>query len=133
MITPYRPAFTQVLTHNTHKIQMYLPPLTSTQEEALSLDMRIRLESGIRISNLKYLKYQKYVKIKTKEAEQLCFNDLCNDLPMKPRKFWNFVRSKKCESLGVGTLRAGNRIYTEDREKAYLLNDQFKSVFKPNM
>ena len=43
-----------------------------------------------------------------------------------------FVRSKKCESHGMSTLRDGNRIYTEDREKAYLLNDHFKSVFKPD-
>ena len=81
-------------------------------------------------ANLKFLKFRKYVKIKLREAEQIYINGLCESLPSKPRKFWNFVKSKRCDYNGISVLKVDNDIYTCDKDKAKVLNDQFSSVFK---
>ena len=51
------------------------------------------------------------------------------ELESKPRKFWSYIKSKKCESFGVSSLRADDGItYTDNKSKANILNKQFKSV-----
>ena len=51
-------------------------------------------------------------------------------MPSKPRKFWNFVKSKRCDYNRISVLKVDNDIYTCDKDKAKVLNDQFSSVFK---
>ncbi len=45
------------------------------------------------------------------------------------KKFYRFIKSKKNDNFGVGTLRANGTIGSTNREKATILNNQFQSVF----
>ena len=50
----------------------------------------------------------------------------------KNKNMWRFIKSRKCDSVGVSPLADQNRIYTTDKEKADILNKQFCSVFTPS-
>ena len=48
----------------------------------------------------------------------------------KLKKCWSFIKSKKCDALGVSLLRAENCLTcTDSTSKANILNRQFESVF----
>jgi hypothetical protein len=50
---------------------------------------------------------------------------------LKP--FWNYMKSKKQYKLGVALLKRSGGLTNESKEKAEILNNQFKSVFtKPS-
>ena len=52
------------------------------------------------------------------------------ELDLKPRKFWYYIKSKSCDSVGVSPLRCEEGyVYTYERSKANILNRQFKSAF----
>ncbi len=52
-----------------------------------------------------------------------------SSLQTDSKKFWSFVRSQKRETLGIPTLRVGDKVFATDKEKAEVLNSQFSSVF----
>ena len=45
------------------------------------------------------------------------------------KKLFSFIKSKKCENMGISPLRHNGKIYVDDRERANILNNQFASVF----
>ncbi|XP_072039025.1 uncharacterized protein [Amphiura filiformis] len=54
---------------------------------------------------------------------------LTSDMTDDPKAFWSFINKLKKESVGIGDLKDGNKIITDDREKAEVLNKQFTGVF----
>ena len=57
-------------------------------------------------------------------------NVISEELKNKPRKFWQFIKSKKCDSVGVSPLRSDNGLtYTDSRLKANILIGAFKPAF----
>ena len=80
----------------------------------------------------------KSFKTLTKESRKECkraYNKyvsdcICPDLKNNPKIFFSFIKSKKCENIGVSPLRdSKGKLHTDDKVKANLLNRQFISVF----
>ena len=60
-------------------------------------------------------------------------NIISPDSTSNPKKFWNFIKSKRKESSGVAPLKVSDGItYSEPSRKADILNKQFSSVFNSN-
>ena len=50
-------------------------------------------------------------------------NIITPDINTKPKKFWSFIKSKKCNALGVSAQRADNGLtYTDSSSKRNILN-----------
>ena len=45
------------------------------------------------------------------------------------KKFWSYLKHKRGDTCGIGTLREGCQLVTDAAEKAEVLNRQFQSVF----
>ena len=56
-------------------------------------------------------------------------NMICPDLEKNPKKFWAFIKSKKCDNNGVAPLTNIGITHVDDKVKANILNQQFSSVF----
>ena len=65
------------------------------------------------------------------KAEREYVTNICDDVMAKPKRFWKFVKTKRTECNGIGTLKGpkSGEVYTEDMEKSELLNTVFESVF----
>ena len=50
---------------------------------------------------------------------------------MNTKKLYSLLKHSKQDSSGIASLKADNKTYTEDSEKANALNGQFHSVFNP--
>ena len=48
------------------------------------------------------------------------------------KRFWNYVKNRRSDSSGKGTLKVGSELITDPTEKAKALNGHFKSVFTTN-
>ena len=46
-----------------------------------------------------------------------------------PKKFFTFIKSKRCDNMGISPLKDKGILYTDDKDKANILNEQFSSVF----
>ena len=64
-----------------------------------------------------------------REAEQEYLRNFCNNIKDEPKKFWRFVNYKRKEREYVSSLKHEGATFTEDHQKAKILNEQFKSVF----
>ena len=66
-----------------------------------------------------------------KRAYNIYVSDcICPDLKNNPKIFFSFIKSKKCENIGVSPLRdSKGKLHTDDKVKANMLNRQFISVF----
>ena len=52
------------------------------------------------------------------------------DIKSKPKRFFFFIKSRKCENTGIAPIRDKNgKIHIDDKAKAALLNKQFVNVF----
>jgi hypothetical protein len=52
---------------------------------------------------------------------------------LRPKRFWSFIKSKRCESTGVSPLKdSDGKTYSDSETKANILNKQFSSVFNTN-
>ena len=56
-------------------------------------------------------------------------NMLSDDETKNPKKFWSFIKSKRCDNVGIASLLSNGIIQMDGQVKANLLNDQFASVF----
>ena len=80
-------------------------------------------------SRYKQLKDQQKIECK-KAFNSYVGNKISPDINTKPKKFWSFIKSKKCDALGVSVLRADDGLtYTDSASKANIFNRQFESVF----
>ena len=81
-----------------------------------------------------FSRYQK-LKKETRSACKHAFNDyLTNivspDSVSNPKRFWSFIKSRRCDSSGVAPLKGHDGVmYSDSSMKAKLLNEQFTSVF----
>ena len=58
------------------------------------------------------------------------YNIISPEQSNNPKRFWSFIKSKKQENSGVAPLRADNGIiYSDSKNKAEILNSQFKSAY----
>ena len=58
---------------------------------------------------------------------------MCDNVVRNPKQFWNYLKVKRSNNIGIGSLRDGDHIYNSDLDKAELLSDQFQSVFNHDM
>ena len=54
---------------------------------------------------------------------------LCDDVDSNPKRFWSFIKSKRCDNSGVAPLMKDGILQSDGTVKANLLNNQFVSVF----
>jgi len=71
------------------------------------------------VSKLLRLAHRKYI--------SNILNTSLQDNNHKP--FWKYIKSQKTDNLGVSPIRHLGRLFSEPKDKAQLLNNQFKSVF----
>ena len=84
--------------------------------------------------------YDRYLKIK-RTSQTACrqayreylTNIVSPDSKDNPKRFWSFIKSKRCDNSGVAPLKGPSGItYSDNKSKAQILNDQFCSVFNKN-
>lgn len=54
---------------------------------------------------------------------------LNDDINKNPKRFWSFIKSKRCDASGVAPLTKDGTTHSDSMKKANILNDQFTSVF----
>jgi hypothetical protein len=60
-------------------------------------------------------------------------NIISPDLTNNTKRFWGFIKSRRCDSVGVSPLKDTDGItYSDIESKANVLNHQFSSVFNCN-
>lgn len=47
------------------------------------------------------------------------------------KKFWYYIKHRRLDDSGIGTLRVNSKLVANPTEKAEALNQQFRSVFMP--
>ena len=83
---------------------------------------------------------ERYKKLKAESRKQCrealaayMKNVVSEDQVSNPKKFWSFIKSKRCDSMGIAPLRQEDGINYSDKEmQANILNRQFSSVFNQN-
>ena len=48
------------------------------------------------------------------------------------KPFWRYIKSRKCDNIGVAPLKNKGKLESEPKKKAEILLNQFKSVFTKN-
>ncbi|XP_072033236.1 uncharacterized protein [Amphiura filiformis] len=54
---------------------------------------------------------------------------ICGEMSSNPKKFWSYIKSKRCDNSGVAPLMKDGILQSDSTTKANLLNDQFVSAF----
>jgi hypothetical protein len=55
------------------------------------------------------------------------------DLSTNPKRFWRFIKGKRCENVGIAPLKSEDGFtHSDNRVRANILNRQFSSVFTHN-
>jgi hypothetical protein len=112
-------------TKNAKWMNRELKLLKRKEHRAYKVFRRKRTQS----SRKSYIKCRKLVQLKMKSAEENYISNICDDLRKKPKRFWQFVNSKQCDKVAIGSLKCGDNVLTNNIDKAECLNEQFKSVF----
>ena len=90
-----------------------------------------RINTSISCTNFQYKTFQKHCQREIRRAEWKYINDtiqtgLENN---NPKPFWNLIKSRKCDNMGVSPLRQNGKLHIEPEKKAKILLNQFKSMF----
>ena len=51
------------------------------------------------------------------------------DLPVLGKRFWSFIKHSRTDKRGIPSLKCGNSVLTDSKDKAELLNSHFKSIY----
>ena len=62
----------------------------------------------------------------TRTAHRRYISSICSD---SPKRFWSYIKSLKFDTIGIPTLTKDKRLESDNKLKAEILNNQFKSVF----
>ena len=62
----------------------------------------------------------------TRNAHRSYISSICSD---SPKRFWSYIKSLKVDNIGIPTLNNNNKLESDNRLKAEILNSQLKSVF----
>ena len=62
----------------------------------------------------------------TRKSYRKYINSVCTE---SPKRFWSFMKSIKCDSIGVPSLFCNGKLESNNSLKANILNNQFKDVF----
>ena len=99
------------------------------------------LRSGRSDDQKKFLDHKHLVRRITDRAYEKYLKDILRlnneeddpDAPpkVKTKKLYPLLKHSKQDSSGIASLKANNKSYTEDTDKANTLNGQFNSVFSP--
>ena len=77
-----------------------------------------------------YKSFRKTVRKNLKEARNSYIsNTLKNSLNENPKAFWSYIKKLNNNSVGVSDLLSNDKLYSDGKTKANILNDQFFSVF----
>lgn len=78
----------------------------------------------------RYKRLQTEVQRDIRQANRKYMEDISNSYKDKPKKFWSYIKSKGQEWVGVAPLKNSmGFIQSDNKNKAEILNQQFKSVF----
>ena len=50
-----------------------------------------------------------------------------------PKCLWSFIKNKKLDHCGVGTLKTGDQVYSDNGSKGQLLNDYFANDYSDTL
>jgi hypothetical protein len=80
-------------------------------------------------ANYKFI--QKECKKRIRKAEWDHINDTISKglLNNNSKPFWNYVKSKKNDNIGIAPLKKNGTLFSDPKQKAEILVNQFKSVF----
>ena len=73
-----------------------------------------------------FSKQRKITYTETRNAHRSYISSICSD---SPKRFWSYIKSLKVDNIGIPTLNNNNKLESDNRLKAEILNSQFKSVF----
>ena len=77
-----------------------------------------------------YRKAHNKVNIMVQSAhERYCTRILGTNFPGQQRQFWKYIKAMKKDNSSVPSLTVDNQTVISAKEKAYVLNNQFQSVF----
>ena len=78
-----------------------------------------------------YKSHQKLCKKEFRAVKSDYINKTINEglAVNNPKPFWRFVKSRKCDNLGVSALKKKGHLHSDAKKKADILLDQFCSVF----
>ena len=82
----------------------------------------------------RYMSLKRQTKKACKDAYRSYLHNIISpDQTANPKRFWSFIKGKKCDSMGVAPLRNHDGLIHADKETmANILNQQFSSVFNKN-
>ncbi|XP_062576944.1 uncharacterized protein LOC134238855 [Saccostrea cucullata] len=107
------------------------PWITHRERKLLKKKQRLYNQAKKTKNWTNYRQFQKECKSKLRKSEWNYVNNNIleglNNNNTKP--FWKYVKSKKQDSFGIAPLKSGNKLITDSKEKAGVLNKQFQSVF----
>ena len=73
-----------------------------------------------------YEMFSKQTKItytETRNARRIYISSICSD---SPKRFWSYTKSPKVDNIGIPTLNNNNKLESDSRLKAEILNSQVK-------
>ena len=77
----------------------------------------------------KYKDIKKSMQKECRSTYNSFIKDMLNEDDGKPKRFWSYIKSTRCDNTGVAPLMKDGILQSEASTKANLLNDQFTSVF----
>ena len=73
-----------------------------------------------------FSKQRKITYTETRNAHRRYIKSICSD---SQKIFWSYIKSLKVDNIGIPTLNNNNKLESDSRLKAEILNSHFKSVF----
>ena len=78
---------------------------------------------------LRYKALKKQAQKTCRETHDKYTNDTLTNDNKNPKRFWNFIKSRKKDSTGVAPLKKDGLTFSDSLNKANIMGDQFCSVF----